>query len=147
MTVRAAILGRLSRLSRCCAASVLALALWAIFGPAAQAGVIVEVGAADVAAASMESGGDKSPSHPLPPAQSNLSRLHQHALYGSGESSGPQSGSSTSSSAHGASAALSAANGDAARTGGQWRCVTELDEPRVLRGALDSIFHPPRGQS
>lgn len=134
---------------RCCAVPSLVLALGAIFASAAQAGVIVEVGAGDIATAALESVDGGSSSQDVPPSQSHLSRLDQHALYGSGgaESSGSQSGSSNSSSPFGASVALSSANVDAARTGGQWRSVTEFDEPRVMRDALDSVFHPPRGES
>lgn len=133
----------------CCCASLLAFALGAMFNSAARAGVIVEVGAVEVAATSMELGGGEWPSHAVPPLQLTLSGFNQNALYGNGgaEPGGAQSGSSTPSSPHGVSAAPSAAKADAIRAGGQWRCVTELDEPRVLRGALDSVFHPPRGQS
>lgn len=134
---------------RCCAMPGLVLALVALFAQAAQAGVIVEVSTTDVSAASLESSGIEQSSDTIPPSQPNLSRVDQPALYGNGgaESGGPQSGSSTSSSPHGSLSALAAAKCDSTRSGGGWRYVTELDEPRVLLDALDSVFHPPRCES
>ncbi len=141
------ILAKLRPCGPFCAAAAIALALLAGFGSAAQAGVIVRIDAADLVT-SVELSAAEQSNGGAPSSEGRLSLLAEHLLYGSGaeQSSGPQSGTSTSLSPQGSSAALPPID-DAARVGGQWRCLTELDEPRVLRDALDSVFHPPRGES
>ena len=148
MSARRATFARLIRECRRCAAPVLALALLAIFAPHVQAGVIVEMGAAEMAAASVEPSSGALPNGTSSPSERKLCPLSQDALYGQGGAapSAPQSGSSTSAPSQSPSAAL-AVTDDAVRAGGQWRSLTELDEPRLLRGALDSVFHPPRAES
>lgn len=148
MAARAMILARLCHVGRSCAVLALAFAILAIFAPALHAGVIVGVGADDLAGSCAATSGE-SPDDAVPPLDRKLNTLLDQDLlssHGGPESSGPQSGSSTSAPSQGFSAALAETN-DAARAGGQWRCVTELDEPRVLRDALDSVFHPPRVES
>lgn len=143
-------LAQVSFWCRCCALPVLALALVGVFAPTVRGGVIVQMGAADMAAACVEPARSELPGDDAPQSERKWSALDQIALYGNGgaESSGSQSGSSSSSSlsSQSSSAVLPLAD-DAAHAGGQWRCVTELLEPPVVRGVLDSVFHPPRAAS